>query len=55
MLPDILRVGYDPEEADHGGSLVQDVRGGNEVQAFNDEALRGDPLLISSIQGMSAG
>ena len=54
MLRDILRVGYDPEEAVHGGSLRQYVLGGNEVQAFNGEAVRGDPLLLSSTEGISA-
>ena len=52
LLDNMLLDGYD---GDHGGSLAQEVPGGSEVQAFNDNSLRGDPLLTPSIEGISAG
>jgi hypothetical protein len=45
LLLTILRDGYDPQEGDHAGILVQEVPGRRTVQAFNDAALHGDPLL----------
>ena len=35
--------------------MAQDLLGGNAAQAFNDEALRGDPLLAFSIEEILAG
>ena len=54
LLKDILRDGYDPQEGDHAGILVQEAPGKNIVQAFNDRALQGDPLLTPSIEGIAA-
>ena len=54
LLEDILRDGYDPQEADHAGLLVQEVPGGRDVQTFNDTALHGGPLMTPSIEGIAA-
>ena len=54
LLEDILRDGYDPQEGDHAGLLVQEVPGGRDVQTFNDTALHGDPLMTPSIEGIAA-
>jgi hypothetical protein len=54
LLLTILRDGYDPQEGDHAGILVQEVPGRRTVQAFNDAALHGDPLLTPSIEGVAA-
>ena len=45
---------YDPQEGDHQSVCVEETPGTGEVQKFNDEALEGDPLLTSSIEGMQA-
>ena len=54
LLRTILRNGYDPKEGDHEGILVQEAPGGRDVQAFNDRALQGDPLLTPAIAGVAA-
>ena len=54
LLKGILRNGYDPKDGDHEGILVQEAPSGREVQAFNDHALQGDPLLTPSIEGVAA-
>lgn len=54
LLTGILRNGYDPKEGDHEGILVQEAPSGRDVQAFNDHALQGDPLLTPSIEGVAA-
>ena len=54
LLEDILRDGYDPQEGDHAGLLVQEAPGGRYVQTFNDTALHGDPLMTPSIEGIAA-
>ena len=51
LLEDILRDGYDPQEGDHAGLLVQEVPGGRDVQTFNDTALHGDPLMTPIDRG----
>ena len=51
LLLTILRDGYDPQEGDHAGILVQEVPGRRTVQAFNDAALHGDPLLTPIDRG----
>ena len=35
--------------------MVQEVPGRNAVQLFNDQALRGGPLVTPSIEGIVAG
>ena len=54
LLENILRDGYDPQEGDHAGLLVQEVPGERDVQTFNDRALHGDPLMTPSIEGIAA-
>ena len=45
---------YDTQEGDHQSVCVEETPGTNEVQKFNDQALDGDPLLTSSIEGSRA-
>ena len=45
---------YDPQEGDHQSVCVEETPGTGEVQRFNTQALEGDPLLTSSIEGMNA-
>ena len=45
---------YDTQEGDHQSVCVEETPGTNEVQKFNDQALDGDPLLTSSIEGSKA-
>ncbi len=54
LLKTIIRDGYDAEEGDYAGILVQEKPLGNAVQLFNNTSLEGDPLLTPSLEGAAA-
>ena len=53
LFGDIFKSGFDPEEADCGGVLVQERPGQQAVHVFNVKACEGSAKLSAPVGGMS--
>ena len=55
LTKDILRFGFDSAEADFNGVMVQERPGSTKFKEYNDKACAGNPLLASTVVGLTVG
>ena len=51
LMKELLRVGFDAEEADCGGIVIESELTSSMVMDYNVQSCEGDPLLVAAIDG----